>query len=184
MVSLGQLWIPILAAAVACHLIGFLMWVVMPHHRSDFTPTPDESGLRNLWKGKIAPGLYIVPFGTHETMRNPEMKAKREEGPNAFITVLPNGMGNMGIQQGKNVLFHALVSCFVAYLASATLPIGTDYLKVFQVAGTAAILAYGFTWGHQTIWFGQPFRVSMKYAFDGIVMGLVTAGIFGWLWPR
>lgn len=184
MVPLGQLWLPILLSGIACHFVGFLMWVVLPHHRSDWKGLPDENAARNLFKGKLSPGLYLIPFGTHETMRTPEMKAKREEGPNMFLTVLPNGMGNMVTQQAKNILFHALVSFFVAYLAAATLPIGTDYLKVFQVTGTAAILAYGFTWGHATIWFGKPFSVGMKDAFDGIVMGLITAGCFGWLWPR
>jgi len=23
----------------------------------------------------------------------------------------------------------------------------------------------------------------MKHAFDGLVYGLLTAGVFGWLWP-
>lgn len=184
MVSLGQLWIPILAAAVACHVIGFLMWVVLPHHRSDWSPLPDEGALRSLLKGKLAPGLYIVPFGTHAEMRSPEMVAKRNEGPNMFLTVLPNGIGSMGPMQAKNILFHALVSLFIAYIGIHALPLGTEYLRVFQVIGTAGVLAYGLNWGHATIWFGKPFSVAMKEAFDGVVMALITAGIFGWLWPR
>ena len=184
MVSLGQLWLPILLSAVACHLIGFLVWVVLPHHKSDYQGLPDEASVRGLLKGKITPGAYMMPHSAPEAMHSPEMKAKRAEGPNAFVIVLPNGGGNMAAMQVKNVLFHALVSFFVAYLAAATLPMGTDYLKVFQVTGTAAVLAYGFTWGHQAIWFGKPWPNALKDAFDGIVMGLVTAGMFGWLWPR
>ena len=184
MVSLGQLWLPILIAAVACHLVGFLMWVVLPHHRSDFSALPDENAVRNLLKGKLAPGLYTVPHGTHREMTSPEMVAKRNEGPNLFITALPNGVGNMGVQQAKNVLFHAFVSSLIAYIGCHALPIGTSYLEVFRITGTAAILAYGMSWGHAAIWFGKPWSVAMKDAFDGIVMGLITAGIFGWLWPR
>ena len=30
MVSLAQLWLPILVAAVACHLVGFLVWMGEP----------------------------------------------------------------------------------------------------------------------------------------------------------
>ena len=93
------------------------------------------------------------------------------------------GMGNMAAQQVKNVLFHAVVSLFVAYIAAVTLAPGTEYLRVFQVTGTAAFLAYGFAWGHQVIWFGRPFKVAMKELCDGLVMALFTAGIFGWRWP-
>ena len=54
----------------------------------------------------------------------------------------------------------------------------------FVLLHIGAALAYAFGWGHATIWFGKPFSVGMKDAFDGIVMGLITAGLFGWLWPR
>jgi hypothetical protein len=182
-VPLTQLWLPILVAAVACHMVGFLVWVVLPHHRSDYSPLPDEAAARNLFKGRLVPGQYIMPHSSQKDWNSPEVVAKRNEGPNAFLVVLPNGMGNMAAQQAKNVLFHALVSTFVAYLGSVTLMAGAEYLQVFRVCGTAAVLAYGFTWGHQAIWFGRPWNVAMKDALDGLAMGLVTAGIFGWLWP-
>jgi len=183
MVSLGQLWLPILLAAIACHFVGFLMWMVLPHHRSDYSPLPDENSVRSLLKGKLAPGQYLLPWGTHKDYNSPEMVGKRNEGPNAFIVVLPNGLGNMGAQMAKNLAFHALVSLFVAYLAAVTLSPGAEYLRVFQVTGTAAFLAYGLAWGHQVIWFGRPFAVAMKEMCDGLVMALVTAGVFGWRWP-
>lgn len=183
LVSLGQLWLPILLAAVACHFVGFLVWVVLPHHRTDYSPLPDEGAVRGILKGKLTPGLYLMPYGTHKDYGTPEMITKRNEGPNAFLTVLPNGVTAMGPQQVKNILFHLLVSLFVAYLAAVTLPAGTEYLKVFQVTGTAAFLAYGFSWGWQVIWFGKPLGVAMKELCDGLILALVTAGIFGWRWP-
>ena len=183
MVSLASLWLPILLAAIACHMVGFLVWVVLPHHRSDYAPLPDEGAARGLFKGKLAPGQYIIPHSDQKSWNTPEMVAKRNEGPNAFIVVLPNGMGNMAVQQVKNILFHAVVSLFVAYLGIHALPAGAEYLKVFQVIGAAAFLAYGFNWGHQVIWFGRPFGVGMKDMIDGLAMALVTAGMFGWLWP-
>ena len=183
MVTLAQLWLPILLAALACHFVGFLVWVVLPHHRSDYSPLPDEAGARSLFKGKLSPGQYIMPWSSQKDWNNPEVVAKRNEGPNAFLVVLPNGMGNMPAQMVKNVLFHALVSLFVAYIGIHALPAGADYLKVFQVTGTAAFMAYGFTWGHQVIWFGRPFKVGMKDMIDGLLMALMTAGMFGWRWP-
>jgi hypothetical protein len=183
MVPLGQLWLPILLAAIACHFVGFLVWMVLPHHRTDYAPLPDENAARALLKGKLSPGQYLMPWGTHKEFNSPEVIAKRNEGPNAFIVVLPNGLGNMGKQMALNVAFHAVVSLFVGYIAAVTLAAGTPYLKVFQVTGAAAFLAYGFAWGHQMIWFGRPGKVALKDACDGLLMALVTAGIFGWRWP-
>jgi hypothetical protein len=36
----------------------------------------------------------------------------------------------------------------------------------------------------ESIWFGRPWRNFGMQVIDGIAYGLVTAGIFGWLWPR
>jgi hypothetical protein len=31
---------------------------------------------------------------------------------------------------------------------------------------------------------GKPWVVTAKEMFDGLLYALVTAGAFGWLWPR
>ena len=35
-----------------------------------------------------------------------------------------------------------------------------------------------------TIWFKRNWISTLKSTFDGLVYGLLTAGMFGWLWPR
>jgi len=49
--------------------------------------------------------------------------------------------------------------------------------------GTVAILAYAFANIPNSIWRGTPWSITLKFAVDGIIYGLVTAGAFGWLWP-
>jgi len=34
------------------------------------------------------------------------------------------------------------------------------------------------------IWKGQTWSVTFKEVVDGLVYALLTAGTFGWLWPR
>ena len=34
------------------------------------------------------------------------------------------------------------------------------------------------------IWKGQPWSNVLKESFDGLIYALLTAGTFGWLWPR
>lgn len=77
-----------------------------------------------------------------------------------------------------------VVSVFVAYLAGRTLGPGADYLRVFRVAGTTATLAYSAGFFPFAIWFRPPARFVMTHLLDGVIWGLLTAGAFGWLWPR
>ncbi len=46
MVPLASLWLPILLAAALVWVAGSIMWMVMPHHRSDFKALPDEEAAR------------------------------------------------------------------------------------------------------------------------------------------
>jgi hypothetical protein len=77
-----------------------------------------------------------------------------------------------------------VISVFVAYLSSRTLAPGVPYLTVFRVAGTAALLGYAGALFWAPIWMGKPWATAWKEALDGLVYGLLTAGTFGWLWPR
>jgi hypothetical protein len=77
-----------------------------------------------------------------------------------------------------------IISFFVAYLTGRTVPPESVYPVVFRVAGTAAFLTYGLGPLANGIWKGQPWRVVIKEAIDGLIYGLLTGGTFGWLWPR
>ena len=33
------------------------------------------------------------------------------------------------------------------------------------------------------IWFGRPWSSAWKVLGDALLYGLMTAGVFGWLWP-
>jgi len=35
-----------------------------------------------------------------------------------------------------------------------------------------------------SIWKGQPWGTTIKEVIDGLIYGSLTAGTFGWLWPR
>jgi len=81
-------------------------------------------------------------------------------------------------------VFCLIVGFFVAYLAAHTIPRELQYLEVFRVVGTAAFLAYGLGHLSDGIWKGQRWGLTIKEVIDGLIYGLLTAGTFGWLWPR
>jgi hypothetical protein len=117
-------------------------------------------------------------------MKSPAMVEKYKQGPVGMLTVFPSGPPAMLKFMGLWFAFTLIISIFVAYLAGRTLGSGTNYLAVFRVAGTAGFLAYGLGNLSNGIWKGQPWGMTLKEVIDGLVFGLLTAGTFGWLWPR
>lgn len=186
MVSLTELWQPIVLATLVAFLAGTVLHMVLPHHKSDWKSLPDEAGvLAAMRRAGVGPGMYFFPFCPDmKQMNSPEYLKKQEDGPCGIMTVRPSGRVNMGSHLAKQFGYHLVVSIFIAYLAGRTLGQGTEYLRVFQVSGTAAVLAYAGAVVPSAIWYGQSFRFTLNQIFDGVVWGLVTAGSFGWLWPR
>ena len=101
-----------------------------------------------------------------------------------MMTITPNGPPAMPTLLSRWLGFLLLIGFFVAYLAGHTVPPGAYYLQVFRVVGTAAFLAYGFGTISNAIWKGQTLTFTIKEVIDGLVYALLTAGTFGWLWPR
>jgi len=185
MVSLTALWLPILLAAVIVFIASSIIHMVLPYHRSNYKKLPDEDNIRKILRAaNLTPGLYHTPYCTHKEMNTPEAKAKFAEGPVALMTVFSNGSVNMGKFLGQWFAFLLVVGIVVAYLAAHTLHAGAPYRHVFRVVGTAAFLAYGIGIMSNGIWKGQPWSVVAKEVFDGLIYSLLTAGTFGWLWPR
>jgi len=185
MVPLTALWLPIVLSAVIVFVASSIMHMLLPYHRSDYQRLPDEDNLlATLRAAGLKRGLYIFPFGTHKDMKCPAMMEKYQQGPVGMMTVLPNGLPVMPKFLGMWFVYCLIIGFFVAYLAAHTVAPGTDYLAVFRVVGTAAFLAYGLGHLSNGIWKGQTWSTTIKEVVDGLIYGLLTAGTFGWLWPR
>jgi len=186
MVSLGALWLPVLLSAVLVFLTSFLIHMVLRYHSSDYTPLPNEEAVRTaIRSGNPAPAQYIIPYCANpKDMAAPDMQRKFVEGPVAVLNLKRPGPPTMGPSLVQWFVFTLVVSFFVAYIACHTLQPGTEYLAVFRVVGAVGFLAYAAGQLPAAIWMGKPWRAAWKEAFDGLLYGLVTAGTFGWLWPR
>ena len=186
MVTIGSLWMPIVVSAVLVFIASFLAWVVSPHHKSDWKQLPDEEAVRAaLNKEKLVPGQYIVPWASsQQEMQGETYIKKATEGPVGILTLREPGPPTMGKSIGMSFVYYVVVSIAVAYVTGRTLAPGTEYMKVFQVAGTVAMLTYGGAFFQAAIWFGRPWGPTLKEVGDAIVYGLLTAGAFGWLWPQ
>jgi Flp pilus assembly protein TadB len=186
MVSLGSLWLPILVSAVLVFAVSAIIHMVLKYHNKDHARLPNEDVVRTAIRaGNPAPAQYVIPYCSDmKDMEKPEMKQKYAEGPVVVMNVLRPGQPNMSKYLGQWFLFNLFVSFLIAYVAAKTIPPGTRYLDVFRVVGAVGFLAYSAGQIPESIWMGKPWKMTWKGVFDGLVYGLVTAGTFGWLWPR
>jgi len=185
MVPLTALWLPILLSAVIVFVASSIMHMLLPYHQSDYRQLPDEDKLLTALRvATLKRGLYVFPFCTHKDMKSPATMEKYKQGPVGFLTILPSGPPSMPKFLIQWFVYCLLIGFFVAYLTGHTVAPGAHYLAVFRVAGTAAFLAYGLANLSNGIWKGQLWGMTIKEVIDGLVYGLLTAGTFGWLWPR
>jgi hypothetical protein len=183
MVTLGALWLPILLSAVIVFVMSFLVWNVLPWHKKEWKGLPNEESVRQALKD-IPAGMYHVPHpASPKEMKDPAFQRKCAEGPMVMMSVMAKGMPSLGKSLAIWFVFLILVSTVFAYVAGRTLPAGTQYLEVFRIVGTVAWLAYGAALVQQSVWFGQPWRSAFWQQIDALMYGLLTAGVFGWLWP-
>lgn len=184
---LTQLWAPILLSAFLVFMASSLIHMVFKWHNKDYGKLANEDEVRAAFlKHPPAPGQYVMPWcADMKDMAKPEMQQKYTQGPVGLFYIMKSGMPNMGPTLGKWFLFNVLVSIFVAYVASHALMMpGAEYLRVFQVVGATTFMTYAAGEIPGSIWLGKPWAVTMKDVLDGLIYGLVTAGAFGWLWPR
>jgi hypothetical protein len=185
MVSLTALWLPIVVSAVVVFVASSLVWMVLPHHRSDWKGLRDQKGMiaeleRQGWDG----GQFVFPYAGNPPKRDADWQRQCKEGPAGMLVLYPRGGVNMGKSLALWFILCLVLALFVAYLTGLTVPVGAPYLRVFRIAGTAAVLAWAGALPGGAIWFGRSWSSTLKEVVDGIVYGLLVAGVFGWLWPR
>lgn len=184
MMSLASLWLPILASAVLVFIASAIIWMATPLHKHDYKSPGDkeETILGFLRANALSPGVYAVPWC--QGGDKAAIAEKIKSGPWAMIIVQPSGP-NMGKMLGAWMFHLVVVSIIVAYIASAAgLAPGTPYLRVFQITGTAALLAHAGQAMPACIWQGQPWSQLPGRLIDALIYSLLTAGVFGWLWPK
>jgi hypothetical protein len=185
MAFLAALWLPILLSAVFVFVASSIMHMVLPYHRNDYRQIPDEDKVLAALRGAgLTRGLYVFPFCTHKDMKSPALVEKQKQGPVGFMTIMPSGPPAMPKFLIPWFGYCLVIDFFVAYLTFHAVAPGANYRVVFRIAGTAAFLAYGVGQLSNGIWKGQTWSVTFKEVVDGLVYALLTAGTFGWLWPR
>jgi hypothetical protein len=184
-VPLTALWLPILVSALFVFVASFVIHMVLPYHRGDYRKVQEESAVQDaLRRFGIAPGDYMLPAPSGpQSMRSPEFIEKMTKGPVMLMTVLPSGPPGMARNLVQWFGYCVVVGVFVAYLTGRALPPGSAYLEVFRFAGCTAFIGYALALWQNTIWYRRAWTTTFKSTVDGLIYGMLTAGVFGWLWP-
>ena len=90
----------------------------------------------------------------------------------------------MGGTMAATFIVYLAVSTLIAYLTRVALPGAAPFARVFQVATTAGILAYCFSFIPNALWFGSYKRTIVATFIDGLIYGAITGVIFAWHWPH
>ena len=186
MTGLSELWLPILLSAVVVFVVSSIIHMLLPWHKSDYPKMPNEEKVMEALRPlAIPPGDYFIPrpANTRE-MSSPEFVEKLNKGPVMVFTVLPNGPTGMARNLILWFVYSAVVGLFAAYIAGRALPAGSRYLQVFRFAGASAFLGYSAALWQMSIWYSRSWVMTIKSTIDGLIYALLTAGAFGWLWPR
>jgi hypothetical protein len=185
MVSILSLWLPILLSAVVVFIISSIIHMVLGYHKSDFKKIPSEDQImEDLRKYNIPPGDYHFPrAGTMADMKSQEYLDKSNKGPVAVVTIMESGPPKMGGALFQWFLFSILIGILAAYITGQALGPGANYLSVFRFVGFTAFVSYSIAAIPQSIWYKKNWGTTFKTLLDGLIYALLTAGIFGWLWP-
>lgn len=186
MTILAALWLPIVLSAVFVFILSAIIHMVLKYHASDFAKLPNEDAVRAAFKGTNPEArAYVIPHCKDmKEMQTPEMQKKYTEGPIAVLYLRRPAVPSMGPYLLQWFLLCLAISVFLGYIAGTAIPPGVQYMHVFRVVGTAGFLAYGVGQMAASVWMAKPWSLAAKEAFDGLLYGLVTAGTFGWLWPK
>lgn len=183
--ELAGLWIPIAVSAFAVLGTSCVVRALCTHGlRIEKTLPEEELTIEQLQKSGTGPGLYVFPgLQSSSSVTAEEDRLQRiESGPWGTINIRGR-QPNIRRTLLQSLTFCLVTSVFIAYLGTLALDPGDGFLRVFQVTGTAGILAYAFGGVPNAIWFGLDSRSTMIDVAGGIVYGLITGIAFGILWP-
>jgi hypothetical protein len=187
MVPLISLVIPIVISAVVVFLASFLFHMVLGYHKNDLRKLPDpqeDELLAAVGRLNLAAADYGLPHpGSRERMNDPAFVAKMTKGPLVLMNVSPGMAPSMGKSLAIWFVFILVVTLFSAYITTRAVAAGTSYLSVFRFVGTSAFMGYALGQIPESIWYRRSWVRTCKSVFDSLIYALLTAGVFGWLWP-
>lgn len=186
MIGIVSLLLPILLSAVIVFIASSIIHMALPWHKNDYLQVPNEDKVMDALRPfNIPSGDYMIPRASSmQDMKSPEFTEKLKKGPVMIFTTWSNASTSMGPMLILWFLYSVMIGIFAAYVAGRALQVGASYLQVFRFVGVTAFLGYSGALWQMSIWYRRSWTTTIKSTIDGLIYALLTAGVFGWLWPR
>jgi hypothetical protein len=184
--TLLSLWLPILLSAVVVFVTSSLIHMLLKWHASDYNALPNEDAVRDAIRaGAPAPGRYVLPHcADMKDMASEAMKKKYVEGPVGHVTILHNGVHNMGKYLGQWFVWALTISVIAAFLATQLFGLDHAHARAAaKLVGAVTFIAHGFGTVSESIWMGRPWSTSVKFLADSVLYAVGSGLVFYWLWP-
>lgn len=176
---------PILLSGVLVFVASSIIWMALPIHKPDIKFIPNETEFTDAIKPlNLKPGFYMYPnCENSKEMQSEAFKERWKTGPWGTINVMGNAP-NFAMNLLKCFISYVVIAAMCGYLAGIGLAPGAEYMDVFRVVGTAAILGFCMGSFAGDFFLGKPNRFIITSFIDGVIFALITAGVFAWLWPE
>lgn len=186
MTEFSFLWMPIFLSSIGVFIVSSIIHMALPWHKGEYPGLPDQDKIMDALRPfNIPPGEYMMPrAASHKDMSKPEFLEKLKKGPVGLLTIWTGSSMSMTPSLIQWFVYSVCISIFAAYVAGRALSHGASYLEVFRFSGVTAFIGYAAALWQMPIWYKRSWRVTATSTLDGLIYGLVTAGFFGWLWPR
>jgi hypothetical protein len=154
-------------------------------HKNDYPKLSIEDKVMDALRPlEVPPGEYMIPRPANsKEMKSPDFMEKLNKGPVMMLNIWPKGPVSMGKNLILWFLYSVVIGIFSAYVTVHALQAGATYLNVFRYVGLTAFLGYSAALWQMSIWYRRSWSMTIKSTIDGLIYALLTAGIFGWLWP-
>ena len=185
MVSLAQLWLPVVVSAAAVFIASSVIHMVLKYHNSEYRKLPNEDEVRAALRSSAKePGQYMIPHvADPKLFKDPAVAQKFVDGPIGIVTLRKPGPPAMGPFLAQWFVLNLVIAVLAGYIASKMVPAGASFLAICRPVSVVTFVAYAGGSVTGAIWMGKPWSAAVKEVFDAFVFGLVTAIVFALLWP-
>src|SRR3990167_4557638 len=168
MSELPQLWLPILATAIFVFIASSLIHMVFKWHNSDYRKIDKEDDVRAVVRASaLNPGQYHFPHcNDMKDMQEPAQQQKYRDGPIGILTIIPNGMPNMGKMLGLWFVLNLLVAALAACLAVQSFTLQGNSNQAGHLVGITTFMAYSVGSISNAIWMGKTWSSVGKDLLD------------------
>lgn len=173
---MSWLLVPALVGAVVLFVTNSICWMVLPHHHSDFRPTPNREAVETALQGIPPGGFYTIPnlqdFGGN--CKDPKVAERFAKGPNVMIVASkPGPMMSPRVFLGGFVLNLVEAASLVCVLHA--MGAGHDFGSTVGYAAMLGALVRGVGPVAQANWMNSPWAYAWKLVGDGALAYALAA---------